>query len=56
MSFDDSTKEALKEALKEWLDEKFAEVGKWSLKGIAAAILSALVYFLLTNSGWSHHN
>lgn len=45
-------KEALKEALKEWLDEKFAQLGKWSMGTMAAAGLTALVYFMLTMNGW----
>jgi hypothetical protein len=45
-------KAALKEALKEWLDEKFSSLGKWALGSIAAAGLAALVYFILTTSGW----
>lgn len=40
-------KDAMKEAVTEWLDEKFATVGKWTVRGIAAAALSALVYFMV---------
>lgn len=50
---DDHEKEILKEALKEWLDEKFAELGKWSFRTISAAALGALVYFMLKTNGWS---
>ena len=46
------TKEAVKEALKEWLDEQFARVGKWTVHGIIAAALAALVYFILVHNGW----
>lgn len=49
---DEHIKAALKEALREWLDEKFAAFGKWSLGGIAAASLGALVYFILSAQGW----
>lgn len=45
-------KEAFKEALKEWLDEKFTDFGKWSLGGIAALILSLIVYMILVTHGW----
>lgn len=48
----DEVKKALKEALKEWLDSKYAELGKWSLHAIAAAVLAALTYFILTMNGW----
>jgi hypothetical protein len=46
------TKDVVKEALKEWLDEKFALVGKWTVQGILAAALAALVYFILAWNGW----
>lgn len=45
-------KAAFKEGLKEWLDEKFADFGKWSLGGLAAMALAALTYFGLIASGW----
>lgn len=49
---DDQIKEAAKEAIKEFLDEKFAAFGKWSFYSLCALALSALVYFILTMSGW----
>lgn len=36
----------LKEALQEWLDAKYAEFGKWTIRGVMAAALVALVIFL----------
>ncbi|MFA5170434.1 MAG: hypothetical protein WC426_02630 [Sulfuriferula sp.] len=39
-------KALLKQALQEWLDEKYAEFGKWTLRGIAAAFLVVLIMFL----------
>ena len=45
-------KEALKGAIKEWLNERFAEFGKWSFLGICAAGLGLLTYFLLLVNGW----
>lgn len=47
----DQQKEIVKQAIKEWLDEKYASFGKWTLHGIVAASLCALVYFLATH-GW----
>jgi phage terminase small subunit len=48
----EEAKQAMKEALKEWMDEKFVEVGKWSVMTIAVAALGALTYFILTANGW----
>ena len=45
-------KEIVKEAINEWLDKQFATIGKWTLGGLVSAILAALLYFTLTNSGW----
>lgn len=44
---DEQTKEVVKEALREWLDEKYAEFGKWTLHGLIAAALVGLVYFIV---------
>lgn len=49
---DTDTKEALKEALKEWLDAKYLEVGKWTVRTIATATFGALMYLFLTINGW----
>ncbi len=49
---DPELKVALKEALKEWLDEKFAELGKWSVRTITVMALGALTYFILQVNGW----
>jgi hypothetical protein len=42
----ETIKAALKEALKEWLDEKFAQLGKWSMGAIAVAALGLLAWGL----------
>lgn len=49
---DEKIKEALKQALKEWLDEKFAAFGRWTFKGILAAMIFAAAYFFLITHGW----
>jgi hypothetical protein len=46
-------KESAREAHREWLDETFATFGKWSMTALGAALFSALVYIILTTSGWS---
>lgn len=40
-------KDAIKEAMQEWLDEKFSEFGKWTLRSLAALVFSAGVYIYL---------
>ena len=52
MDFDrEQQKEIVKEAIREWLDEKYSAFGKWTVHGLAAASLCALVYLLSTH-GW----
>ena len=48
----DDMKTAFKEALKEWLDEKFATVGIWSVRGIVSMVLVAVTYIALQLAGW----
>lgn len=45
-------KAAFKEGAKEWLNEKMQEFGWWTLKGIGAASIFALFYFILLMNGW----
>jgi hypothetical protein len=45
-------KQAMKEGLQEWLDKKFMEFGKFSLRGIFALMLVGLVYLWATSQGW----
>ena len=45
-------KQAIKEGLQEWLNDKFSEFGKLSLKCMAAILLAALVYLWATSQGW----
>lgn len=48
----DDVKEALRGALGEWLREQLAEVGAWTVKGVASMLLAALLYFVWAKSGW----
>ncbi len=45
---------AIRDAIKEWLDERFAEFGRWSLGAFMASLLAALIVFILHMNGW--HN
>ena len=42
----------MKQALKEWMNERFAEFGRWSFFTFAAMGLAALTYFILKLNGW----
>jgi hypothetical protein len=41
-----------REAINDFLKEKYAEVGKWTVRGIAAGALSLLTYLILHMEGW----
>ena len=45
-------KNVMKEAVNEWLEEKFAQVGKWTLSGLAALALALFVYTLIDYAHW----
>ncbi len=45
-------KAALKEAIKEWLDEKFAQFGRWTFFGFCSVAFAGMVYFILWANGW----
>ena len=49
MENNEEHKQIIKEAFKEWLDEKFSEFGKWTLKSLAAIIFGALVVYLVNH-------
>lgn len=49
-------KEALKDGLKEWMNEKFQDVGKWTVYAALALMFGGLVYFVLMLSGWHAPN
>ena len=48
----EAIKLAMKEAIREWLDERFAELGRWTLRGLAAAMLAGLLWLMLISQGW----
>lgn len=50
MNLDDEQKKLVKDAIQEWLDSKWIAVGKWSVAGIAAAVLAAVFYIIV----WAH--
>ena len=40
-------KQAVKEALREWVDDRYKEVGKWTIRGLGAAAFAGLIYLAL---------
>lgn len=49
---DEHTKELLKEAIKEWLDEKYKDVGRWTIGGFTALTVAALIFLVLWANGY----
>lgn len=45
-------KEVIKQAIREWLDDAFADFGRWTIKGILAAAFCGAVYLAMINAGW----
>ena len=48
----ESQKAALKEAIREWMDDAFAEFGRWTFRGLLAAAFGGAVYLAFVNAGW----
>lgn len=46
-------KEVMKEAIREWMDDAFAEFGKWTMKGILAMAFAGAIYLALKGQGWT---
>ncbi len=46
-------REVFREAINEWINDKFREFGKWSIKGLAALAFGVLIYFVLVQHGWT---
>ena len=46
-------KAAIKEAIEEWLDKQFITVGKWTVKGLAAISLVAILWVYAASQGWN---
>lgn len=46
-------REVFREAINEWINDKFREFGKWSIKGLAALAFGLLIYLVLVQHGWT---
>lgn len=43
----DDQKEVMKQALKEWMDERYADVGRWAVKTLlVAGVMSFLFWYI----------
>lgn len=45
-------KEIIKEAIKEWLDEKYTNIGRWTVYGLVASGVVGLLYLIAWSNGW----
>lgn len=45
-------KEIFKEAIKEWMDEKYAEIGKWTVRVLTTAVLTGLFWAYIQSKGF----
>lgn len=48
----DAQKRVMKEAMQEWLDKKLAEFGWWTMKGLGALAVSALLWAAFKTGGF----
>jgi hypothetical protein len=46
------TKDVVKQALKEWLDQRYMEVGRWTVSAFFLAVFAGLIYLALVAEGW----
>lgn len=45
-------RDSIKQAIDAWLDSQFARIGKWTIRGIVAMLLTALAHFAISYGGW----
>ena len=45
-------KRVIHDAINEWLEKKYSDVGRWTMRGIAAAAVATLLYITLWERGW----
>lgn len=51
MNDNDAIKQAMREVLTEWLDKKYAELGRWTVRGLTAGALGGAVILILWAKG-----
>jgi hypothetical protein len=45
----DHVKDVMGEVIKEWMDEQFAKVGKWTLRGLMVILFSLFVHIFIAS-------
>lgn len=45
-------KELIKQAIKEWMDEKYAEIGRWTVRVVLTSALSGLLFWYIQTKGF----
>lgn len=48
----DELKKITKEAMKEWMEEKYSQFGRWTVRSLGTLGIAALLYFILKANGW----
>lgn len=45
-------KEIFKQAIREWMDERYAEVGRWTIRVLITTALTALLWVYIKSGGF----
>lgn len=48
---DNDQKELFKQAIKEWMDEKYADVGRWFVKKLLVAAVVSVIFWYASYTG-----
>lgn len=49
---DQDQKEVTKQAIKEWMDDRYAEVGRWFIKSILIAGITSFLFWYISVRGY----
>jgi hypothetical protein len=49
---DKDQKEVIKQAIKEWMDDRYAEVGKWFIKSLLIAGVTSFLFWYISVRGY----
>lgn len=49
---DQDQKEVVKQAIKEWMNERYAEVGRWTVRIVLTTALTGLLYAYIQARGF----